>query len=433
GGGGGGGGAGLRPRTIEGETESLRVQAEVGVIRGTSTTFTASVKNIFLNSTLHNVSLKASGLLSQFVFIEPGLISLIEFNRTGIFNLTISIPPYLDTGERGLNITANGTILTPRGPTEVVNGLSETALVRIAIQAVTPEGAERLFSESQAIAASMVRDGLPTGSVDKLLREIRNALAQGDFERVAELARRMREASETARSTRALLEGVSIRLAESSENGIDTPQSSRLFTLASLAFERSDFATAHERVRNAELVYLLETQGKINIGVFLIRNWIIISISIISGSLAAYLSYVSMRKKLITRQLRTLAREEMSVNSLVKEAQKACFEDKKISVGEYYKAMSRYQARLEQIRNKSIELRSKRISLLHAFDELADLKEEYSKLVALMKDLQAQYFEQGSTDWNTYTQKINALNERRAEVEKQLALVEAKSELERRR
>ncbi|MBI4176002.1 MAG: hypothetical protein HY518_02260, partial [Candidatus Aenigmarchaeota archaeon] len=421
----------LKPRTIEGEASSLLLPQSITVLRGTGYTFTAIGKNIYLNSTLRNVSLHASGSLAKFIGISPQSYPIIEFNRTVQFNLTLSIPTYLDTGDVQLPLTLNGVIETPRGPSTIYNNLSETAAVSVLVHTITSSDAETIYAEAQAILASMTREGLPTKAADKMLREMRNAIILGDLEKVSDIGRLLREMSAIARETATFLSQVDSSIRQSGDDGIDTPETSRLYRLAGLAFERGDFATAQSRIKDAQLVYLLETGGKFNIPVLLIKNWILVTILAVAGSGLGYMGFNAFRKAVITKTIRRLSREEASMKELIRNAQKACFEDKKITVAEYYKQMSRYEKKLEQTRQRTIELKSMRISLIHAFNELVDLKNEYSQLAVMIKELQDDYFRKGRTDWRSYTQKMEILKERRAEVEKHLAFLEAKAAIEK--
>ena len=134
---------------------------------------------------------------------------------------------------------------------------------------------------------------------------------------------------------------------------------------------------------------------------------------------------------MIKRDLENLGNEQNIVLGLIKQVQKECFVDKKLSMNEYMQAVMQYEARLSKNIEHIIKLETER-SHLFGLDEVKKLHEEMKKLVELLKNTQRQYLEAGKIQTSMYNQKMKFLTKRITEVEEKITLLEARREIEER-
>ena len=435
-GGGGGGSGALIEKVLSGE-EILSSSETFDLVRGYSNSFPVSVKNIFERTTLENVSIRIEGFLSQYLSISPTIIDKIAFNELKQFNVTITSPEYMEKGSNDLTIIIAGKIV---GNT-VRKDFTETRNVKLAIHTVSEEAVSASLEQAMSYISEMERAGFPAAKISKLLAQAKESLTDHDFDGAKDLTEKIKDGKEIAFKTYNLIQEIrsKIGLYGSIAGAFNSSKITGAFlifptrftetkdmiNLAQAAFEREDFDTSLQRVKDAELTLALE-KGEFSPIFFLIDNWwaIIISISILSTSgLFGYQTYL---KATISQRIVNLEREEDSIRELMEENQRKHFKEKTIGTETFHKAISQYQKRLSKIRQLRVKLRHKRTRLLKPREVIKDLEEERKEVMKLLKNLQEDYFVNKRITKDTFDEESKVYNERLAEIEDEQVTLETK-------
>lgn len=231
---------------------------------------------------------------------------------------------------------------------------------------------------------------------------------------------------ETAVKASTLLAQLENNIARSAFRCIETPNTFRIFSLARLAFEPCDYATALEPAKEAELTFGLEVKGEFNLFYWLVSNWVLTIGILFALLVAVYMFYLGVKIIWFKRKLRELKSESTLLLSLISGVQKRCFVENKMSIGEYYDALSQFERRLAVISEDFIEYGPKLSNFFAFRSVLLRLGEEKSKLFGLLKATQKEYFEKGLVETRIYHTKVASLTKKLSEVEEQIVLEEYK-------
>ncbi|MCX6802950.1 MAG: hypothetical protein NTY48_00060, partial [Candidatus Diapherotrites archaeon] len=106
--------------------------------------------------------------------------------------------------------------------------------------------------------------------------------------------------------------------------------------------------------------------------------------------------------------------------SLMKELQKACFVDKKISMNEYQTALNHYENRLGEAVDNVINAQNELTNIVSLKTRTTKLNEERQRLIDEMRNTQTQYFKEGLIESRVYNSKQTNLGKRLGEVEKDI-------------
>jgi hypothetical protein len=197
--------------------------------------------------------------------------------------------------------------------------------------------------------------------------------------------------------------------------------------LAKAALERGDFKTALARANDAKLTYALERLGKFNAIAFILNNWLNIIITLILVSFLTYISLLSLKYQLVTKRLKTLAKEEHVLLGLIKEIQRECFEQGKLTMAEYNTSLLQYEKRMSKVIQETIKLETLKVNLVKIFKrEHSRLSEEKDKLINIIKTTQREYLETGKIETREYQNRMGTYAERLVEIEERLADIETK-------
>ena len=70
-----------------------------------------------------------------------------------------------------------------------------------------------------------------------------------------------------------IMKELEFQLEQASAKQLPTPNTIRLLTIATRAFDRGDYTTALEKLKEAQLTYAVETKGEFNVQNFLLTQW----------------------------------------------------------------------------------------------------------------------------------------------------------------
>jgi len=204
--------------------------------------------------------------------------------------------------------------------------------------------------------------------------------------------------------------------------GVDTPDTFRLFSLAELAFNRGDYASALARLEEAELTFSVETKGEFNWFVWVSHNLFLVFLIVVGLIVLVYVVFLFSKFFYLRRKLRLLKSEGDLLLGLIKDAQRRCFVENRISIGEYYDALAQFEGRLAEVSEGVIEYQSKLVNLFKFSSGLKRLGEEKGNLLVLIRDTQKEYFELGLIETRVYKTKVDSLSKRLSEVEEAMVL-----------
>ncbi|MBN4049206.1 hypothetical protein JYT91_01170 [archaeon AH-315-M20] len=430
GGGGGttGGGGGSAVPIVK--PEKIEISQVVELVRGEGNNFTIDVTNTFEDSILENLTIQVEGFLSQYLTTTPDVITALIYKQSRAFTVTVSAPTYKGYEEHILNATVTGMLIktekianftvTSRNPFTLKNYIS------LIIHEISKEEADISLEEAAKAIDEMQQAGFQVKKSLKLLEEAKEKLNIGRYQLAKEVSNQIIDIRDNAFSANSLMEEMKSKILKAENKGLQVEETKRLLNLALAAFEREDFLTAIQRTKDSQLSIVIETKGKINIVKFIIDNWFPILIALIILSISGYFVRKQLTLLIISRRLEDLQKEEVTINELMKEVQEKHYKDKKISTTEYHKAMYGYEKRLDEISQLITRLRSKRVGIIKISNEIKNLKKEDEKVVNLIKQLQDAYYNRQKITKRAYLRKIREYKLRRTEIEKTVAVLEAK-------
>jgi uncharacterized repeat protein (TIGR01451 family) len=433
----------------------------IEVVRGGTATFTIKIANPFPNSTLENITITIEGYLEGYLEVtslprgETATVALAEatettpiaYNETQIFEVTITAPSYLEKGIYPLNITLQGKIVYHDYPTlinettgEAINttdytlDMKETKTISLIVHTVSREEGRAGVVLAETAIGRMESAGFPTRRLSRLIEEARRAFSQGDYEKAKELGDKIVGIKDMAFATRDMIEELKKSIWEAEiERGLKVIKTKELLDLAVAAFEREDYATAQQRVKDARMVYSLETKGKINYVKILFDYWWAFLTALVILAVGAIMGYNRYSLIKIDRKLENLNAEEQNIARLIKETQNKYYVDRVMSRTSYTEAMNAYQKRLAEIKRDRAALRNRRAGIISMSEELESLKKENQNLKEILRDTQERYYKYGAMRSDEYHSLMEIFWERRAEVEEAIAILEAKLAKERRK
>ncbi len=424
--GGGGGGGGESPGIA---TELLSSISSFEAVRGRDNQFSIPITNTFKDSILTGMKMELRGFLAQYITVYPAILENIKFGEIKNFTIKINAPNYMDYGNYTLDTLLTGLLITRTSTKQ----FSERKDINLLIEELSREEAETKLNEAKSAIEEMIKSNFKTNKISKILYKALTAFDEKNYGLVVTSANEILDLKKTAFDTYNLIQELNNKISDAESRGLSVEETKKLASIAIASFEREDYVNAQKRIKDGELTNIIETKGKINIINFLMKYWMYILGILIVMIISGMITYARIMKVMIFSKLRQLDKEEVAIKDLIARAQKECFVDKKISVLEYYKKMYEYNKRLEKLRHRRIELRSKRVGLVLVANELENLKRENNELLKLIKELQVDYFEKKRTDYATYTHKMDALTARRVDVERSLAMLEAKALIEKKK
>ncbi len=417
--GGGGGGGGLIDKILSGE-EILSSSETFELVRGESSSFPITVKNIFEKTSMEGVSIKIEGYLSKYMTIHPQVISKVDYNESRQFTVSIISPEYMERGQHELTITIIGKI---KGK-NIDKELKDTRKVLLIIHTIGKDEASRILDLAISSVKDMESAGFPIAKISRLLEEAKNALVKHYFDNVKDLFGNIKEMKEAAFKANDLIKSIKNKIfgykfLTGSVIGGGSKRFSRtedLLNLAQAAFEREDYQTALQRANEAQLALAIETKD-LGFIIFLVKYWWAILIFLISLTVGGVFGYKKYMEITISWRIRELEREEDSVGELIRETQKKYFKEKSIGPDTFNRAVFGYHRRISKIRKLLTKLMHKRIRILRPERVIKDLEEEKRTVVRQIENLQKDYFVNRKISENEYNRQIKVYNQRLAEIE----------------
>lgn len=408
--------------------ETIETVEEFRILRGTSQTVSVVITNPFTNSRLTDVTLELQGFLSQYIKVNPPFLRSIGANKSKEFKLTIEVPAYLNQSEYNLTAIIKGSLhaINPTLAGFSRKAFEETRSILLFVHAVAGSEANNTLMLADQAIKDMAKAGFPTERVIKMFQTALEQLELNNFETAFGLANQILKIKEEAFEVDALIKEIQANIEKANSKWLDTPETKKALTLALKAFEREDFATALQRAKDTQLTYILETKGRINILWFLKTYWWAIILGMLILSISSFLIYRRFIITIIAQRLKNLAKEETSLESLMKDAQFKYIKENSISGEEYHKLIAQYESRLNKIQQIKTKLRNKRVGIVKTEQELDNLQREEKEVIGLLKKEQKDYLQLGKLTRKQFLGKYESDKRRLVEVQEEKELAREK-------
>jgi hypothetical protein len=344
------------------------------------------------------------------------------------YALDVHAPPYLVQSDYNitLRIRADVVPLNSKEAGFSRNSITEFRTLLFKIHELGLEEATTNLDQAYADVRAMADAGFNVVEINRLLQQAQLALDAENFEGARELSNRINSIKETAFEGRSVIVQVQKLIAKAQSQWLETPQTIDALELAQRAFERGDYTTALERAKNAQLQFVLETKGRINILWFLRTYWWAVLLALAFVLSLLYFVYKKAQILIIGQRLQNLDKEQETIGKLLRETQKKYLEDQLISSSQFDRYKKHYEKRLVKIDKIRIHLRNKRIVIMRTQHALAGLKNEKKQLHELMKKDQHTYLIEGKMGRQEFIEKYEDHKARLAEVEHEETVLEEK-------
>jgi hypothetical protein len=227
-----------------------------------------------------------------------------------------------------------------------------------------------------------------------------------------------------------LKEELNQSMIESEINGVETPETKKLFLLAEILFNRGDYVAAYAKLKEAKTSYLLETKGEFKL-LYAIKNNPVETLGIlISLSAIGLGSSYFVRLRLLKRKLRMLTEEEGLLLQLMRVVQRDCFESNKMSMEEYGESMYQYESRLSFIIQDKVTTETQVANLMKLGGKKKALGQEKNRLTNLIRETQDDYMNRGKLDTRIYENMLKTYATRLSKIEEQLVFIEAQEQID---
>ena len=385
------------------------------IVRGQDNEFEIKFTNP-LQSKLVKIKLEVTGILATYLTLKNNYIAELDSNQE--YNTTIQIesPKYFNPGQYELTFNINGYFLN--GKKEI--GFNEQRQIQLLIHDTNKQTAENYLTQMQQYIMELNANNYKLNDMPTIINDANELYKDRDYDGVKlkfeEAQKMFNEAIDAAHQSK----NISGLIGLADTQGLETPNTNRLLSLAQLAFQRGDYALALSRLKEAELTYSLETKGELNLIIFALANLDKIILITILGILAIFLFSLGFGMIKIDTQLKQLNQENGLILTMIADTQRKSFVENKISLGEYYDALNQFEKRIAEVSEKIIQLTTRKTNILTFSTQSTKLKKERRSLIDLVKDTQKQYFTLGLIETRLYQTKVQSLTKRLSEVDEQI-------------
>ncbi len=418
-GGGGGGSSGVGNTGIR-EISEERFE----LVIGEKQEFPLIIENKF-TVPKEDIIIEASNIDRTEIKINPSKISRIDPKSEREIKVILSSKKYLTQGTYDIIFTISG-VVNDNGKKRSFTEKKTMQLYLIEI----PRGeAESLINESIKIIEKMKQSNFSTKDVQEYLNEMNSSLNILDFGGVEENYQQLNELYEVAENSNKLIEELGLSISNSEYKGIEVIEAKKTFLVAKKAFQRGDYHMAYQKVKEAQLTYALETKGKFNILRY-VKNHPFNSLMFVWIFFTIFLAiFISSKYVIYKNKIRNLNSEEILLLDLMKVVQKQCFEENKLSMGQYGEAVAQYENKLSKAVQRRVNYESRLANLFNIRGTKKALNLERKRLIELIKDIQEDYMLKGKLETRIYEGMLKSYSTRLTEVEEGLVFFEARKAL----
>ena len=430
--------------------EILNVEKTYDVTRGEASSFDVSVSNPFQSSAIVGLDLTLGGSFAKYMEVEaleridadgekieiggsPGDVGL-AYGETQKYKITTFAPAYVDRGTYFVDLEIHKGTVTyrdyPAGETalrykDITFEIIEKRTVAITVHTFSEEEASATYEES-ALNIGLMRDGgFLSSRVERLLDEARAEMSDGDYEAAVEKGIEISKIKEDAFSSRDGIAGLQELILDAEDvRGLKVPETKELLGLAQAAFEREDYETARDRVREGELVYASETRGRINYQKLILDNIFAVVLGAVAFFVISIFTFRVGSLVLSASRLRGLDAKDNNIKQLMKGVQESYYIQKRFSNASYQNAMAEFSKKLAENQSERAGLKARRTGVLWRGENLKSLKLERKNLEELIRDTQVKYYSKKTISRSEYSRTVEQYRAMGADVEEKIAVLE---------
>ena len=417
---GGSGGGGGGTSTPEFKISEDRFE----LVIGEKQEFPLKIENVF-NYPKEKVKVIAQGLDETEIEINPSIISRIAPKSSKEVRVTLTSKKYLTQGFYEIVFYVEGFI-NRDGKME---SFREKKVMQLFLVEISKQEAEKMINESFEILKKMQEENLSVRNADNFIKKMNSSLSLLDYGGVEEEYQVLSELFEVASASKEMIEELEKSISRSEKYGISVLEAKKTFYIAKSALERGDYYLAYQKVKEAQLTYALETKGKFNIVKYVQNEPINSAVIFFSFILVLILTNIVVRYFVYKRKIENFSVEEKLILELMKVIQKQCFEESKLSMGQYGEAIAQYESKLAKTVQRKVEYESKLINLTNFKGKKRALLHEQKRLTDLIKGIQEDYMVKGKLETRIYEGMVKSYSSRLTEVEEKLIYMEASKAL----
>ncbi|MBI4151216.1 hypothetical protein HY492_03755, partial [Candidatus Woesearchaeota archaeon] len=342
------------------------------------------------------------------------------------YALDVYAPSYLLQQDYTLQLKISAQLVSVDGT--VTRPMTEYRTLQFLVREVAEEDAQALLDAARNDVRAMDAAGFNIIEAQNILDKAAQAFAAGDYDAIAQSATLIARLHDDAFAAHDLLLAVNQSVERAAAQWLTTPQTTSALQLATLAFERGDYAIALKRAKNAQLLYVLETKNRVNLIKFVIDHWGTVLLAALALAIILYAAYKRLSAALIEQRLRNINHEEQTIQELLQETQKRYLKDRAISATQYARYTQQYENRLTELRQLRVHLRNTRVAIMKLAQELRNIKREKIDIHDLLTVNQTDYFVKHSISRRKFADTEARNRTRRNELEQEEALLESKLE-----
>jgi parallel beta-helix repeat protein len=422
GGGGGGGGSGLS------EEESSRFfssSENFEVTRGEGTSFTFLLKNPYLDADLKRVEIDLEGFTTDYIRFSPNHIKEIGIGEERNISVEITAPSYFTRGEYEMEFKIIAEVY--KNTSDIIP-LAYTKTIKLWIFEVSRKDATKYRVDTLKYIDEMTSKQFNLEEIEKLLEKLETAYLETEFKQVKEIYEKIYEIYTNSNEANKGIIELENGIEEATKKKVAVEKTKRLLHLAKSSFERGEYASSLDRIKEAKLTMALEFGGHyVKEALYSMKeNPKETTIGFSSFAFLIVGTSIFSRYRYIRRKLKKLSEEENLLMTLMREIQVEVFERAKLSMKEYGDAMMQYEERLNKVLESNLKFENKRDNLMRFKSKGKKLREERNKLLKLVQVTQKSYITEGKFETRIYENKLKSYSNRLADIEEQLATAEVK-------
>ncbi len=426
GGGGGGSGGGGSPIGLVKNVDVITFSEEtIHILRGQTKTIPITITNPYQNATLKDVTLDLSGFLANYISVEPTSIPLIRSLASTQFYLTLNVPSYLTEAKFLLSATIKGTLVAQDAESSGFTTKKFTEVRTLVLKVDVVEVKKLTGDIDLAIKQiqEMKDQKLFVQRLEDLLKEAQEAVKNQDLSKAQVLIDTINKERESAYVALGILEQLKESISHAHQKWLKIPKTDEAFQLALLSMERGEFTVALERLKNAQLLYVLETKNKINVTKFVLDWWWALLIAAFFSVVLIFVFYHQARTFILKEKIKSLNKEEETIRVLLLENQKKYIVERSISEAQYERYNDLYQTRMTKIQQQRVNVRHQRVNLVSPEEELQSIKKEKSEIEELSLQNQKEYLVGGKMGRKDFLARSTQNKQRLSEIEQEESLV----------
>jgi len=349
------------------------------------------------------------------------------------YEVSLFVPPYLQKDIKNLTIkiAANIVAVNPELAGFTSKPFTEFRTITFTLYAVDPQDAYASLLRARADVNDMQAAGFPVSKAQDILLDAEDAYTAQDYSGTVAFSDTLHALRTTAFEAYELMQAVQQGIDKAHERQLAVPETESKLALAELAFEREDFETALQRAKDAQLLLVFETKGRVNLLWFLANYWWAVILGTIAIIVALYFLYKLLAVSIINQRLKNLRKEDEALYMLIEETQAAYFKKGIISADDYRRNMRQYETRLHKVHQLQAKLRNKKIGIRHIEQEIKNLYNEATDLQKSIRRVQDDYLKKKTITRGAFLEAYESYKSRLAQVEDERSALQERLEKEK--